>query len=138
MSIIIDNYETIVKTIVKCIRDGSIISNNSDKLEGLNTKELFKLFTQEFNLVHSKSKIVSGLYFENNILGIPFPNKCVFVNNIYFNGIGDIEISEELSLNLSDDNVLYFDLNALNIPSQWISQHSIVTLDYVGYNEDII
>lgn len=136
MSIIIDNYKTIVKTIVKGIRNGDIISNNSDKLEGLNTKELFKLFTQEFNLVHYKSKIVSGLYFKDDILGIPFPNKCVFINNIYFNGIGDVEISEELSLNLSN-NVLYFDLNALNIPKQWISQHSVVTLDYVGYNEDI-
>ena len=51
MGIILDNYRTIVKNIVQSINDGTIISQNSHELEGRTTIELFRLFTQEFNLV---------------------------------------------------------------------------------------
>jgi hypothetical protein len=134
MSVIIDNYETIVRTIVSGIRDGTIISKNTDSLEGLSVKELFHTFVSEFDFVHYKDKVITGLTIDDGILSIPFPNKVVYIDNIYFNGIGDIEINEELSQHMVD-NHLYFDITALNIPSQWITDNSVLTLNYVGYNE---
>ena len=137
MSIIIDNYETIVRTLVHNIRSGKIISKNSEQIDGLNTKDLFNLFTKEFNLTFYNEKIISGLYYdeENKVLGVPFQHKVAYIQNIYFNGIGDLDISEDISSSISSDNFLYFDLSSLNIPNKWLGQHSVLTINYIGFNE---
>lgn len=138
MSIIISNYENITRTIVSNIRNGNLISANSDKLEGLTTKELFNLFTQEFNLKFYTEKVTELYYDETTgALGIPFTNKVSHISKIYFNGVGDLELSDGLSLTLSSDNFLYFDLNTLNIPDKWISKYSIITLEYIGFEVSV-
>jgi len=134
MSIIINNYKTIVKTIVQEIRNGHIISKNSEQLESYSVKELFKLFTQEFNLIHYKNKIITGLTIVDNILRIPVPNKPVYIDSIYFAGLGEIEISTELVTDIGIDNALYFDLNSINIDPKWITINSVITINYVGFN----
>ena len=135
MSIIIDNYETITKTIIANIRNGTIVSYNSERLEGLSIKELFHDFVNHFNFTHYRNKIVDHTI-QDNILKINFPNKCVSILGIYFMGIGEI-ILDDISVNdMSSNNNLYFDLNALNIDIKWINSGSIISLNYIGYNED--
>jgi len=134
MSIIINNYETIVKTIVSEIRNGNIISKNSEQLETYSIKELFNLFTQEFNLVHYKNKIITGLTIVDNILRIPILDKPVYIDSIYFAGLGEIEIIDGLVNDIGIDNALYFDLDLVNIDQKWISINSVITINYVGFN----
>lgn len=134
MSIIIDNYKTITKTIVKNIRDGKIISYDSERLNGLTIDELFTNFVQVFNFTHYRDK-VANLEIDDNILKVPFPNKVVYIESIYFPGIGEI-ILDDLIDTLSSDNALYFDLNNLNIDRQWITPGAPISLNYIGYNED--
>jgi len=137
MSIIIDNYETIVKAIVSAINDGTIISKNSHQLQGLSVKELFKLFNQEFNLVFKREHVVTGVTLENNILSIPLP-KMVFLSNMYFLSVGDVVLPTDIQLSISSDNVLFFDVTNLNVPSNVITQHSHITIDYVAFNNNVI
>ncbi len=134
MGIILENYRTIVKNIVQSIDDGTIISRNSHLLEGRTTTELFRLFTQEFNLVFHKSKIVNGLTIDDEILGIPIPSKAIHISSINFTGIGEVDIQHDLALNCSVENILYFDLNNLNIPRSNITIHNLITIDYVSYD----
>ena len=137
MGIVLDNYRTIVKNIVQSINDGTIISRNAHELEGRSTVELFKLFTQEFNLVHHKAKVVNGLTINDEILGIPLPSKAVHISAINFHGIGEVDIQHDLALNCSVENVLYFDLNNLNVPRGVITINSLITIDYVTFNEEM-
>ena len=137
MGIILDNYRTIVKNIVQSISDGTIISRNSHELDGRTTSELFKLFTQEFNLVQHKEKIVTGINIIDNILSIPLPSKAVHISNINFLGIGEVDIQHDLALNCSTENFLYFDLNNLNVPRDSITINNIITIDYITFNNNI-
>jgi len=137
VGIILENYRTIVKNIVQSIDDGTIVSRNSHKLDGLTTIELFRLFTQEFNLVFHKAKVVTATI-DDEILGIRIPSKAIHISNINFAGIGDVDIQHDLALNTSVENILYFDLNNLNIQRNNITTHNLITIDYVSYNGEIL
>jgi len=136
--IIIDNYETIVRNLVMGIRDGSIISKNSEKLNNLSVNELFNLFSNEFNLNFHKDQIITGVTLSNNILGIPVPSNCIFINNLYFKNIGNVNIFNNLLENKSKDNILYFDLNNVNVTRDQITQYIAITMSYVSYTREIL
>lgn len=133
MSVIIDNYETIVKAIVSAIDDGTIISRNSHLLQGKSIKELFKLFNDEFNLIFKRERVVTGVTLENNILSIPLP-KMVYLSNMYFLSVGDVALPTDIQLSISTDNVLFFDITGTNVPLDRITQYSHITIDYVTFN----
>ena len=135
---ILDNYETIVRNIVQGIRDGTIISNNSDKINSLSVKELFQLFTNEFNLNFHKDRIISGLTLSDDILGIPIPIDCIFINDIYFNDIGRVNLSENILLNKSLDNIVYFDLTNVQVPRSQITRYIAITLSYVSFTKEML
>lgn len=135
MSIILENYEIITKTIVNNIRNGKIISYNSDRLEGLTKKELFKDFVNHFNFSHYSNVITSPEIITDNILKIHFEHKVSAILGIYFQGIGELILDDISPNDLSSGNDLYLDLNTLNINSQWITQSSVISLNYIGYNE---
>ena len=133
MSIIIDNYEKIVKNIVTGISTGNIISKNAHNLQGLSVKELFRLFTAEFNLVFSSARS-SEVTLEDNIIGIKLPNTPLHISNINFKSLGDLEIPQDILSSVSSDNVLYLDVTNTNVPINYISVNNVITIEYVTFN----
>ena len=140
MSIIIDNYETITRTIIKNIRNGHIISNNSERLDSLNIKELFNLFVQEFDLNHYHSTISPldiTIDVDNTILKIHLPHKPIFISSIYFQGLGDVLIPDELNDNLINNDI-YFDIVNATQAKDLIGTNSICRVSYVSYNRIMV
>lgn len=131
MGQLLDNYQTIVKNIVGKIRDGNIVSNNSDMIDGKDAKMLFKSFAQEFNFKFHQDRIIGGLYFENNIIGIPIPIDVIHLVSIKFNDLGTVIIPEDILNNVDGNNMLYFDIQNNDNP---ITQYTVVYLDYISFD----
>ncbi len=129
---ITSNYETIVKNIVKYIRNGTIISNNTEKIENHTVKELFSLFTNEFDLNFHTIQLPISI--ENEILKIHIPTDCIFINELYLNSVG--KIITPVFDNISIDSDIYFDLLTLKIPRNLITQYQTLTLKYISYNKN--
>ena len=136
MSIIIDNYETITRTLVHNIRSGQLVSKNSDRLGDLNTVELFNLFSKEFDLTFIDSTVSVSLFDTDlNIIGVPIID-AVYIQHLYFKGIGEVELPSDITLSVND-GVLYFDLTTLNIPIKYFGPHSVVDVSYVRYKDKL-
>jgi len=134
------NYERIVKNLTKAILNGTITSYNSARLGLLNKEELFREFQEVFDLkiVRKKQNIIYNE--DDQILGLVFESKPIYIISINVRGIGDLILSDLLHQNISSQNILYFDIQSndnksgTNAPDGWINKNTIATIEYVSYN----
>ncbi len=130
MGIILENYEKIVKNIVSGIVDGTIVSHNAHNFQGKSAKELFRMFSAEFDFKYHQDKIITGLTIENDLLGIPIPENALNIISMRFNDIGVAELPENVLDNKAGDK-LYLDLQNTD---QNITPFILIHLSYISFN----
>ena len=132
---IIENYEKIVKNIVRSIRNGTITSKNSNKLQGYSAAELYSMFVNSFNFKQGRIKI-TPTYVVNSlddiVLTIELPFSILYLTDIYFKGIGEtIEIGF-----YGPANIITFNLSNTNV-DHTLFTNSECYVDYIEYNTHI-
>jgi len=132
---VIENYEKIVKNIVRSIRNGTISTLNSNKLQSYSAAELFKMFSDKFNFKQGRIKVYPDYYINalgEVILSLTLPFEVLYLTDIYFKGIGEtIEIGF-----YGPSNTITFKLNDTNV-DHTLFTNSEAWVDYIEYTTEI-
>lgn len=91
---LMENYEKIVKNIIRAIQNGTISSRNARKLQNYTAAELFNVFMSKYNLQIVQEQTTPLIDLNTMTLTLVLKNHAMGLVSIYLEDVGDIDIME--------------------------------------------